>query len=244
MQADIVSDVLLELNKADMAAATLTSEPYSHLANIFESTFDLGQAFVTREDLLDGLEKVHLHDSQVKESFQKVQEELVTLQHQTVNGFKELDQKLNRAMKVQNEEQYRQVREAIRSVQLPLPFDSLEEAESYLSESQVNRDAVSLAFSNSEIALSAKDTIEKQVKKRFPAAVVVNYLLSPAAKASLRVRGFGPFTRAFMADRARWIMGDCWRDKGEESILCKVSKHLHYTDTVLLRRSQRLNKKA
>ena len=225
-----------------MAAAVVTSEPYAHLINVFASTYDLGQAFIMREDMLDALEKVDLRSCKLEEMMNKVQKEIATLQCKTEEGMEELKATMTRAIQVQDEESYRQVSEVIKSVQMPVPFDSLGEAEAFLGANQTNRYALRLAFSNSEVAMAAKASIKKQVKKRFPASVIMDFLFAPHVKHTLRVRGFGPQTRSFLADRGRWLMDPEWRDTAEETILVKMSKHIHYADSVMLRRSARFKK--
>ena len=239
-----MTDVILELNHAEVVSSTFTTETYGHLVEIFSSTFDLGRAFVTREDLLDALEKVKDHSGQVAKAVKHMHEDMATLQRQTADTVREINDQLKDVLAVNREETYRKVAEAIRQTQLPVPFESAQDAEDYIGASQMHRDAISLAFSNSESGLAAKETIEKQLKKRFPAGLLLDYLFTPEAKASLRLRQLGPSVRSFLAERARWLMGDGWKIKSEESIMFKVSQHLHYADSRLLRRSKRLQKAA
>ena len=236
VQTDIITDLVMEINRAECLASHFTSEPYAHLVQVFASTYDLGQAFVLREDLLDKLDEVETQTHAITAAVMQVQDNIATLQIKTEASIKDLDDKIQKALAVNNEENYRKVAEAIRKADLPVPFDSMDEAEDYLGTSQVHRDALALAFSNSEIALSAKAKIREQGHKRFPARIVLDFLFSCEAKPSLTVRMFGPYVRAFLTDRSKWLMGREWLEQTEEHIIYKLSQHLHYNDSKVLKR--------
>lgn len=240
MQSDLITDVILELNHAEVAAATMTNETYSHMIQVFSSTFDLGKAFVMREDMLDKLEETQTTSIQMVDAVKKMHEDISALQLKTEVSMKEINEQLRDALAVNREETYRKLSDAIREANLPVPFKSIEEAEEFLGAGQVHRDAIALAFSNCDAAMAAKDTVDKQVQKRFPAGLMLDFLLCKEAKASLRVSTIGPSVRAFISDRARWLMGDTWIKKPEESIMFKISQHIHYADSRLLKRSKRL----
>ena len=234
----MISDVLLEINRAEKLTATFTTHPYRHLVQTFASTYDLGRDFVLREDHLDALENIKTEDNHVANVVYQIKEDMATFQYNTENSIKDLDKNLKRAMNVQTEEMYRQVRETIRQTKVPVPFKSNEEAEEFLGTSQVHKDALCLAFANTEVALATKERIAYLLSKRLPAGIIIDYLFTPEAKANLRVRLFGPGVRAFLTDRAKWMMGPTWHDKTEESILYKYSQHLHYCEAKVLQKRQ------
>lgn len=244
IQSDLITDVVMEVNRAEQLTATFTTQPYNHLVQTFASTYDLGRDFVLREDHLDALESIKTQESHnhVAEVVNQIKEDIATLQFNTETSMRDLDKKLKNAISVHTEEMYQQVTQTIRNTKVPVPFNSLEEAEEYLGASQMHKDALCLSFSNTEVALTAKERIGAQLNKRLPAGLILDYLFSPEAKPNLRVRLFGPGVRFFLTDRAKWMMGMTWHDTSEESILYKYSQHLHYSEARVLQK--RLERKA
>ena len=231
--------MLLELNDAETTLNTLHKDPYCLMVETYASTFDPGSPFVLNELVLRNVEAVASKETTVENALQAMRGAIESLTELTVTTGKEVKTSIEEALVEKSEEAYNNLAKAAREAELPTPFNGANEAERFFEEGQVNADAITTAFTYNDKALTAKRGLWGKKKPRFPAGVILDFLFTKNAKTSLRIKDFGPKTRGTICECARWLMGEVWPYKCEKDIMIKVSRHFHYTDKTVVRRSVR-----
>ena len=179
-QSSAISDILLELNEAEVIMTKNGQTGFNYVSSTFADTLSWGQQFIADIDLFQGIAQLagpeHYTAGATEKSVRSGIDELHT---SIASRLDKLQQSVDEIQGKQQESSYLElVRAAKEQPDLPVPFASIEAAESFLSGSSDNMDLAKTFFSSRQETLESRSRNNKRKKAVLPSCDLWRFLFT------------------------------------------------------------------